>query len=99
MSTIDLNETPHPLPDQGKQSYDEMSVDELRSELGRLDGVCIMQNIKLRKLHGVLTAVISDFSPLLVAHMKGDTQGVASALDELCKTRVTVAAPGSMEVH
>lgn len=70
--------------------YEDMTPDELRAELERLDVVCVKQELQIRQLIEGTQNMLKDFSIPLFAHMNGDTDRVYAGLDAIVKKNVTI---------
>lgn len=70
--------------------YEDMTPDELRAELERLDVVCVKQELQIRQLIEGTQNMLKDFSIPLFAHMNGDTDRVHAGLDAIVKKNVTI---------
>lgn len=77
--------------------YEKMTPEQLRSELERLDVVCVKQELQIKQLTEGTLNMIKDFSVVILAHMKGHKDGVRAGLDAIVKKNVIVApAAGAM---
>jgi hypothetical protein len=78
--------------------YEKMTPAQLRAELQRTDEICVRQEIQIKQLTEGTLAMIKDFSVAILAHMKGDTDGVRAGLDAIVKKNVVVA-PSAGAMH
>jgi ABC-type uncharacterized transport system permease subunit len=78
--------------------YEAMTADELRSELAGLDAFAVKQQLQIKQLTDASLNMIKDFSVIILAHMKGDVDGVHAGLDAIVKKNVIVT-PSSKDLH
>lgn len=74
----------------GACPYEDMTPDELRAELERLDVVCVKQELQIKQLIEGAQNMLKDFSIPLFAHMNGDTDRVHAGLEAIVKKNVTI---------
>lgn len=70
--------------------YEDMTPDELRAELERLDVVCVKQELQIKQLIEGAQNMLKGFSIPLFAHMNGDTDRVHAGLEAIVKKNVTI---------
>ena len=80
------------------KAYEDMTPQELRAELERLDDVCIREAIQVKNLEEASRGLIKVFSSILLAHMRQDTGKVSALLDAAVQKHVMVV-PGEQELH
>lgn len=78
--------------------YEAMTPNELRTELAGLDAFAVKQSVRIRQLEEASLAMIKDFSVCILAHMKGDKDGVFAGLEAIVNKNVIVV-PAAQELH